>query len=88
MERAEESVSGIKQTWNDQWQFMRKQQDWFGQQATYQLAYLESIGQISHMQVSSLGTDMTQFRSFPTYLGSNFATLSGAPTEENDGVGD
>ena len=40
------------------------------------------------MQVSSLGTDMTQFMPFPTYLGSEFAYLSGAPTKEHYGGGE
>ena len=49
MGRVKESVSRIRQTLDDQWRYMRQQQEWFGQQAAYQSAYLECIGQMSRM---------------------------------------
>ena len=49
MERVEETVPGIRQALNDQGQFMKQQDDWFGQQVAYQFAYLEYIGQMSRI---------------------------------------
>ena len=84
MERLEERVLDISDIVNEKWDFMRLQQSWFAQQATYHSAYLECLGQMSHMQVSSSGVDLSQFPDFPTYLGSNFVYSRTAPTMDNN----
>ena len=54
----------------------------------YHFAYLDCIGQMSRMQVSSAGVDLSQFLEFPTHSRSDFAYSSGDPNEENNGGGD